>query len=179
MIYAISEIKKGRVPVIELVILIALSIVLFSSINTYFGAGVLAKKSRSTIDLHTEVTRFVKSSFNSCKKGGTDITGWGADCKGIWSSKDLINHINNKLGYKNPFNLEYGMLVDVKNVKTTADGQFNKTGMDSIGFIFMTKSSIRYKEKNRKRATWDFMACHKTPCMSGGHIVTSRAVRER
>ena len=33
MIYAISEIKKGRVPVIELVILIALSIVLFSSIN--------------------------------------------------------------------------------------------------------------------------------------------------
>ena len=72
--------------------------------------------------------------------------------------------------------------IPQKYVKTTMDGQYeNPTmkGMDTIGFIFMTKSSIRYKEKNRKRASWDFMTCHKTPCLNAGHSLATRISRER
>jgi len=184
MFYAIGEIRKGRVPVIELVVLIALSIVLYSGITTYLGAGAVAKKAQTTQDLHNEVIRFVKGSFASCKKGGVDITGWGEDCKGNWNSQTVVNHINNKLGLKNPFNPEYPVMIEVpqKYVKTTMDGQYENPmmkGMDTIGFIFITKSSIRYKEKNRKRATWDIMTCHKTPCLNAGHSLATRISRER
>ena len=158
MIYAIGEIRKGRVPVIELVVLIALSIVLYSGFMTYLGAGAVAKKAQETQNMHKEVIRFVKGSFASCKKGGVDITGWGEDCKDNWNSETVVNHINNKLGYKNPFNPEYPVMIEVpqKYVKTTMDGQYENPimkGMHTIGFIFITKSSIRYKEKNRKRVS--------------------------
>ena len=184
MIYAIGEIRKGRVPVIELVVFIALSIVLYSGITTFLGAGAVAKKAQTTQDLHNEVIRFVKGSFSSCKKGGVDLTGWGEDCKGNWNSQTVVNHINNKLGLKNAFNPEYPLMIEVpqKYVKTTMDGQYENpmmNGMDTIGFIFMTKSSIRYKEKNRKRATWDLMTCHKTPCLNAGHSLATRISRER
>ena len=62
MFYAIGEIRKGRLPVIELVVLIALSTVLFSGFATYLGAGAIAKKAQTTQNMHNEVIRFVKGS---------------------------------------------------------------------------------------------------------------------
>ena len=104
----ISKFKKGF-SLIELLVVIAIIGILAAvGITAYSGYTTSAKEKASGAQ-HSQVVALLNAEFSKCASGSGNFI-WGAEqaCNAVVDEADIVTHLNDVLGLKNPYNTGVG-----------------------------------------------------------------------
>ena len=104
----LPKFKKGF-SLIELLVVIAIIGILAAvGITAYSGYTKSAKEKASSAQ-HAQVVALLNAEFSKCASGSGDFI-WGTEqaCNAVVDEADIVTHLNDVLGLKNPYNTGVG-----------------------------------------------------------------------
>ena len=91
---------------LEALVLSSLAYVVIMLIWTASTRSAVVQKANDIKANHKQVVEFINNQVNECSSNEEGATLWGDNCKSVWISSKIVNHILNNIKLNNPYNID-------------------------------------------------------------------------
>ena len=156
--------KFKKFGLLESVVIFSALYVLLMLLWTASTRSAVEEKANTVKLNHKQVVDFINGEINQCDKGDDNSkTKWGDPCKGEWSSKKVIQYINNNMKINNPYSSSKEIIKQAQDPRLQAEGKAGQS--TEMGVIFLSSKNF----SSEPGSEWVIGTCVQSPCVAAGN----------
>ncbi len=156
--------KFKNFGLLELLVIFSAVYVVLMLLWTASTRSAVEEKANTVKSNHKQIVDFINGEINQCDKGDDNSkTKWGDPCKGEWSSKKVIQYINNNMKINNPYSSSKEIIKQAQDPRLQAEGKAGQS--TEMGVIFLSSKNF----SSEPGSEWVIGTCVQSPCVAAGN----------